>query len=203
MTPNSRVHRLITRLALENLFHPFQPFMLGQKALAPKIAALLNIPLVFFGESEAEYGNPVSQTESANRNSNFFVSDDVTNIFLGGTSILELYESYGLQEVDLNPYLPSDPHVLDEKKIEVHFLGYYLPWHPQGAYYYAVNNGGFQASPERTPGTYSKYNSIDDKIDDYHYYTTYIKFGIGRATHDAAQEIRNQENYPRRRCLIG
>ena len=72
-------------------------------------------------------------------------------------------------------------------------MGYYIPWHPQGAYYYAVENGGFQASPERTPGTYSKYNSIDDKIDDFHYYTTFIKFGIGRATYDASQEIRNEE----------
>ena len=52
-------------------------------------------------------------------------------------------------------------------------------------------HGGFQAAPERTPGTYSKYNSIDDKIDDLHYYTTYIKFGIGRATYDASQEIRS------------
>ena len=52
---------------------------------------------------------------------------------------------------------------------------------------------GFQAAPERTPGTYSKYNSIDDKIDDFHYYTTFTKFGIGRATYDAAQEIRNDE----------
>ena len=40
---------------------------------------------------------------------------------------------------------------------------------------------------------YSKYNSIDDKIDDFHYYTTFIKFGIGRATYDASQEIRNEE----------
>ena len=30
-------------------------------------------------------------------------------------------------------------------------------------------------------------------MDDLHYYTTYIKFGIGRATYDAAQEIRNRE----------
>ena len=51
----------------------------------------------------------------------------------------------------------------------------------------------FHASPERTPGTYSKYNSIDDKMDDLHYFTTYIKFGLGRATYDAAQEIRNSE----------
>ena len=30
-------------------------------------------------------------------------------------------------------------------------------------------------------------------MDDLHYYTTYIKFGIGRATYDSAQEIRNNE----------
>ena len=51
----------------------------------------------------------------------------------------------------------------------------------------------FRPSPERTPGTYSKYNSIDDRIDDFHYYTTHTKFGIGRATYDAAQEIRNED----------
>ena len=28
-------------------------------------------------------------------------------------------------------------------------------------------------------------------MDDLHYYTTLIKFGIGRATYDAAQEIRS------------
>ena len=33
-------------------------------------------------------------------------------------------------------------------------------------------------------------NSIDDKIDDFFYYTTYIKYGIGRTSYDAAQEIR-------------
>ena len=49
----------------------------------------------------------------------------------------------------------------------------------------------FQCSPERTTGTYQTYTSIDDKIDDFHYHTTYIKFGIGRATYDASQEIRS------------
>lgn len=73
------------------------------------------------------------------------------------------------------------------------YLGYYEKWHPQGAYYYSVEHGGFRPAPERTQGTYSKYNSIDDKIDDFFYYTTYIKYGIGRTTYDAAQEIRNEE----------
>ena len=57
--------------------------------------------------------------------------------------------------------------------------------------YYSVKNCDFRPRPYRTQGTYSKYNSIDDKIDYLHYYTTYIKFGIGRATYDASQEIRN------------
>jgi N-acetyl sugar amidotransferase len=193
VTPNARIHRLITRLAVENLFHPFQPFMVGQKAVAPRMAALFDIPLVFYGENESEYGNPIQDTETAERDWAYFTGDDSSRIFLGGVSLDELQHTFGVKPVDLEPYLAIDPQVAKEKNIAVHYLGYYLPWHPQGAYYYAVENGGFRASPERTPGTYSKYNSIDDKIDDFHYYTTYIKFGIGRATYDASQEIRNEE----------
>lgn len=190
-TPNGRTHRLITRLAVENLFHPFQPFMFGQKALAPKMALLHKIPLVFYGENEAEYGNPIADTETAKRDWSYFTSDDKSKIYLGGTSLADLDEHFGVDENELQPYLPPNPAQIEEQKIEVHYLGYYLKWHPQSAYYYAVEHGGFQASPERTPGTYSKYNSIDDKIDDFHYYTTFVKFGIGRATYDAAQEIRS------------
>ena len=69
-------------------------------------------------------------------------------------------------------------------------MGYYLKWIPQETYYYAVKNYKFRPRPFRTEGTYSKYNSIDDKIDDFHYYTTFI-IGIGRATYDVSQELRN------------
>ncbi|MGH8048879.1 MAG: N-acetyl sugar amidotransferase [Chthoniobacterales bacterium] len=192
-TPNSRVHRLLTRLAVQNLFHPFQPFIFGQKFLAPKMALLFNIPLVFYGENEAEYGNPIEDSTTAKRDFAYFSSADKGTVYLGGTSVADLYDRYGLVPNDLEPYFPADPTRLAEQKIEVHYLGYYLRWHPQGCYYYSVENGGFQASPERTPGTYSKYNSIDDRIDDLHYWTTYVKFGIGRATYDASQEIRNDE----------
>jgi N-acetyl sugar amidotransferase len=192
-TPNGRVHRLLTRLAVENLFHPFQPFMFGQKSLAPKMALLHKIPLVFYGENEAEYGNPVSDTLSARRDWSYFAAEDKSKIYLGGTSIADLQNHFGVDAHELQPYLPANPEEIDQQKVEVHYLGYYLKWHPQSCYYYAVEHGGFQASPERTAGTYSKYNSIDDRIDDFHYYTTFIKFGIGRATYDAAQEIRSRD----------
>lgn len=190
-TPNGRVHRLLTRLAVELLFHPFQAFMLGQKALAPKMALLHKIPLVFYGENEAEYGNPIGDTDTAKRDWSYFTAKDQSKIFLGGVSVAELKNDFGLTRQDLIPYLPANPDQLAEVGVEVRYLGYYLKWHPQSAYYYAVEHGGFEASPERTPGTYSKYNSIDDRIDDFHYYTTGTKFGLGRASYDAAQEIRS------------
>jgi N-acetyl sugar amidotransferase len=179
-TPNGRIHRLLTRLAVENLYHPFQAFILGQKSLAPKMALLFNIPLVFYGENEAEYGNPVGDNASAQRDWKYFASDNPSEIYLGGTSIKDLEETYGVAKGELAPYLPADPAAIEKLGMQVHYLDYYSSQH-----------GGFEASPERTPGTYSKYNSIDDKIDDLHYYTTFIKFGIGRATYDAAQEIRS------------
>lgn len=191
MTPNGRVHRLLTRLAVDLLFHPFQAFMFGQKSLAPKMSLLHKIPLVFYGENEAEYGNPIADTESAKRDWSYFTASDQSNIYLGGVSIADLKAQFGVEQQDLLPYLPANPDQIAEQGVEVHYLGYYLKWHPQSAYYYAVEHGGFEASPERTPGTYSKYNSIDDRIDDFHYYTTGIKFGIGRASYDAAQEIRS------------
>lgn len=193
MTPNGRVHRLLTRLAVDNLFHPFQAFMFGQKSLAPKMALLHKIPLVFFGENEAEYGNPIGDTDSAKRDWSYFTAEDQSKVSLGGVAVPDLKKYFGVEQQDLIPYLPADPHKIEEEKIEVHYLGYYLKWHPQSCYYYAVEHGGFEASPERTPGTYSKYNSIDDRIDDFHYHTTGIKFGLGRASYDAAQEIRSRD----------
>jgi len=192
-TPNGKVHRLLTRIAIEKLFHPFQPFILGQKQLGPKMAVHFNIPLVFYGESEAEYGNPIADVTTAQRDYAAFAVGDSSGVFLGGVSVADLKAHYGLQANDLEPYMPPDPTDLEAADVDVRYLGYYLNWHPQSCYYYAVEHGGFEASPERTPGTYSKYNSIDDRIDDLHYYTTYIKFGIGRATYDAAQEIRSHD----------
>lgn len=190
-TPNGNVMKILTKLSIENIFHPFQTFMLGQKNLAPKIAAKYGIPLIFYGENEAEYGNPIADNNSSLRDKAYFSYKNFDDLFLGGVSVKELIEKYGLKKNDLEIFMPISSDNLLTKEINVHYLGYYLKWVPQEAFYYAVENTGFKPRPFRTQGTYSKYNSIDDKIDDLHYYTTYIKFGLGRTTYDASQEIRN------------
>jgi N-acetyl sugar amidotransferase len=189
---NGNVMKLLTRLSIENLLHPFQTFILGQKNLAPKIAARYGINIIFYGENEAEYGNPVADNMTSLRDKSYYSFKHMNEIYLGGVSVPELIEKYKIRLSDLMSFFPPTVEELERSNIEVHYLGYYLKWTPQEVYYYAVENTGFKARPYRTQGTYSKYNSIDDKIDDLHYYTTFIKFGIGRATYDASQEIRNK-----------
>ena len=59
-----------------------------------------------------------------------------------------------------------------------------------GGLLFAVENTNFKARPFRTQGTYSKYNSIDDKIDDLH--ITLLTLNLDwEEQHDASQEIRN------------
>lgn len=190
--PSGKTMKILTRLAIENLFHPFQTFILGQKNIAPKMALKFGIPLIFYGENEAEYGNPIGDNSVSLRDKSFFATKNIYENYLAGVSIREFIEKYQIPLSDLMAYLPADYQELEKSNIEVRYLGYYLKWTPQEAYYYASEHTGFEANPERTEGTYSKYNSLDDRIDGLHYYTTYIKFGLGRTSYDASQEIRNK-----------
>ena len=192
-TPNGKLHRLLTKLAFKNLLHPFQPFIVGQRLIGPSIAKKYGVDLVMYGENQAEYGNKIEENKSPKMDDTFFSSDKIDEIRLGGERIIDIIDEYGFKKADFKPYIPLTSNEINESNIEVHYLGYYLKWDPQECYYYAVDNTGFKANTERTQGSYSKYSSIDDKIDPFHYFTTYIKFGIGRATYDAAQEIRNDK----------
>ena len=188
---DENIMKLLTKLSILNLFHPFQTFMLGQKVFPIKIALKYEIPLIFYGENEAERGNEIKDNLSSLRNNAYHTYENKKSVYLGGVSYTNLLKKFKLVEKDIEIFLPPKVSDFKNKNIEVHYLGYFLKWTPQETFYYAVENCGFKPRPFRTQGTYSKYNSIDDKIDDLHYYTTYIKFGLGRATYDASQELLN------------
>ena len=190
-TPNGRLHRYLTQQAFLNLLHPFQPFIVGQRIIGPYMAAKFGIQLVMYGENPAEYGNNSNDNFKSTMDNKFFSVTNLEEMVLSGKLIKDIINEKIFSINDFAPYIPPSSDYLNKKGVEVHYFGYYLKWDPQECYYYAVENTGFQANSERTEGTYSKYSSIDDQIDMFHYYTTFIKFGIGRATYDAAQEIRN------------
>lgn len=191
-TPNGKVHRLLTKLAFENLCHPFQPFIIGQKMVASRFSALYGIPLIIYGENPVEYGDNLADPNSPTMKPIFYESKpSVDTLVLGGVSAKELIENYNVSINDLNPYLPVDGERLKALGTQVHYISYYHKWDPQENYYYVSEHTGFAANTERTEGSYCKYSSIDDATDPFHYFTTLVKFGIGRTTYDAAQEIRN------------
>ena len=100
--------------------------------------------------------------------------DRLEDMYIAGMPIKQIIEEHSVSLSDLMTFLPLPAEEFTKTDIQIHYLGYYLKWIPQEAYYYSVENTGFQARPFRTQGTYSKYNSIDDKIDDLHYYTTFM-----------------------------
>jgi N-acetyl sugar amidotransferase len=190
-TPNGVLHRYLTQQAFLNLLHPFQPFIVGQRIIGPLLAAKFDVKLVMYGENQAEYGNNPEENYRPTMDRKFFSVGNPEDMVIGGKPMKQIFSDTKFNRNDFAPYIPPSADYLEGKGIEVHYLGYYLKWDPQECYYYAAEHTGFQANTERTEGTYSKYSSIDDRIDMFHYYTTLIKFGIGRATYDAAQEIRN------------
>jgi N-acetyl sugar amidotransferase len=192
-SPNGKLHRLLTKLAFLNLGHPLQPFIHGQKIIGPRLAMNFRIPLIVYGENQAEYGNNIDENSKYEMDTSFFTLNDYSEMRLGGLNIEEIINKYNFKIKDFSAYMPLSQQEVQNNKLSMIYLGYFVRWDPQECYYYAAENTGFQPAPERSSGTYSKYTEIDDKIIPFHFYTLLLKFGIGRATYDAAQEIRNNK----------
>ena len=196
-SPNGKTHRQLARLSFEEFGDAFHVFVLGQISYAFHIAIKFDIPLVMFGENgEAEYAGDLKAVDKP-----FIPSEEFTRLYFKGTTVDELVEygiknkkyfSKDIKKSDLDFYKSPSSTELKNSGIEgKHFFGYYKNWKPQENFFYAAENTGFQPNPERTEGTYSKYASIDDKLDGIHYYMKYIKFGFARATDDASHEVRD------------
>lgn len=191
------VHRALARTAFELKGDAWEPFAYGQKSLAFQLAVRFNIPLIFYGENgEVEYGGSMKNADKP-----FESIEDWDKFYFKGAGVDTLAASaveHGylapeqLQPETLAMYRPPAREAVEKLGAQMHWLSYYRKWVPQENFYYAQQHTGFTANEDgRSEGTYSKYASLDDKTDGFHFYLAYIKFGIGRATSDAAHEIRD------------
>jgi N-acetyl sugar amidotransferase len=183
---NGTIHRKLSQLAFLHMGDNFQPFIYGQTNFPLRVAVQYGVSLIMYGENgEVEYGGDMKNAHKPTRD----IIDHDKHYFSGKPP--EFWESHGVTRKDLYPYLPPEFSRIMENKTEIHFMSYYHHWDPQENFYYCVENTGFEPNSFRSEGTYSKYASLDDKTDGQHYYLSYIKFGIGRATSDSAHEIRD------------
>ena len=190
------LHRKLTRLAFELKGDPWEPFTYGQKAWAFHIAVRFGIKLIMYGENgELEYGGsekykhvpcegPEEWTEE------YFKGATVDELAAVGLE-RGLFETGEIQPRSLDLYKAPPPEEVIRSGTEMHWYSYYQKWVPQENYYYCVEHTGFQPNPEgRSEGTYTKYVSLDDKLDGFHWYLSFMKFGLGRASRDAQTDIR-------------
>jgi len=195
--PNGKLQRKLARVAFEEVGDPFLPFIYGQMCFSFHIALKFDIKLVFYGENgNAEYGG-----DQKNNNKPYMPLEDQAISYWKGTAIndligyaLEHKDYFAKEDFDKSDLIflqPPPVEHLNKSDIQMHWYGYYTKWNPQENYHYSVKHTGFKARPLRSEGTYSKYASLDDRTDGFHYYTGLMKFGIGRATSDAAHEIRD------------
>jgi N-acetyl sugar amidotransferase len=185
-TPNGKVTRRLTHLSFKHLGDPFQPFIYGQTNFPLHMAIKYNVSLIMYGENgEVEYGGDMKNAFRPDRD----IQDHDKHYFSGFPP--SFWSEHGISNKDLAPFMAPPYKDIVENKTTIHFMGYYKFWDPQENFYYCTENTGFVPNTERSEGTYSKYASLDDRIDGFHYYLGYIKFGIGRTTSDAAHEIRD------------
>ena len=194
--PDGVIHRKMTRLALELKGDAWEPFTYGQKAWAFHIANKFNVKLIFYGENgELEYGG---SEKYKNRPSEG--PEEWEYEYFKGASVDNLVE-IGLQrgiftreearDPTISFYKAPPPDEIQGKGLEMHWYSYYTKWTPQENFYHAMKYFDWQTNPEgRSEGTYTKHVSLDDKADGYHWYLSYMKFGMCRASRDAQQDIR-------------
>ncbi|OGE30440.1 LPS biosynthesis protein [Candidatus Daviesbacteria bacterium RIFCSPHIGHO2_02_FULL_36_13] len=196
-TPNGKIHRKLSRLAFELHGDAWDPFGYGQKSFAFHAAVKFNIKLIFYGENgEVEYGGSLKYIDQP-----YESPEDFKEHYFKGSGVDELVKA-GLKSGIFTKDEASDrafdiykvPAFQQMNKLnpEMHWMSFYKKWVPQENFYYAAEHTGFKANPERSEGTYSKYASLDDKTDGFHWYLGYIKFGMGRTSRDAQMEIRNK-----------
>ena len=195
ITPGGKINRALSKCCFVYLGDHNEIFDHGQMGAPFHVALNHGIKLVMYGENaEAEYGGTTKDANQPGRNwedfETTYFSNSIENIIKQG--IKDGYIKEEIKKRSLDIYKMPNPKLLLKKGIEMHWYGYYHNWTPQDNYYCAVENTKFQANPKgRTTGTYSKYAQLDDLTDSFLYYMMYIKFGFGRATSDAAHEIRD------------
>jgi N-acetyl sugar amidotransferase len=194
--PGGVLHRKMSRLAFVLKGDAFEPFCYGQKSWAFHMADKFNIKLIFYGENgDLEYSGV-----SKYKNKAYEGPEEWAEEYFKGSGVDDLlklgaeegaFTAEDLRDPAVVLYKAPDPETIISKTIEMHWFSYYQRWTPQENFYYCAANTGFQTNPEgRSEGTYTKHASLDDVTDGFHFYLSYMKFGLGRASRDAQTDIR-------------
>lgn len=185
--PNQRIHRHLARRFFIERGNMKVAWDAGINAIPIQCAERFGIPLVFYAEhGESEYGGRVLTPESRKLKDfteviEHHIGDDPRN-----------WVDDVVEEGDLNPYLYPEAAAVRRVGIKALYFSYFFRWSMLENFRFVREKIDFATHPAgRTPGTFTDFDSLDDKADNLYYYMQYIKFGFGRALRDACRMIQN------------
>ena len=185
--PNQAISRHLTKRFFIERGNPKVHWDAGINAIPMQVALEKNIHLVFYAEhGESEYGGRVLTEESKKIR-------DITEVIehqIGDDPLNWIDDQ--VSEKDLNPYRYPEPSKLEALGVKALYFAYFHKWSMYENYEYIKSKIEFALAAEgRTNGTFTNFDSLDDKVDDIYYYLQFIKFGFGRAVRDASRMIQN------------
>lgn len=183
--PEQELHRRLIRLGLEDFG---DPDLLSHTLLHayPLHAALaFKVPLVLLGENSAfEYGGEGGLARLNTVSRDWFMKYAAN----AGRNARFVSCEYGIPMSRLRPY--DYPDELDASPTRAVFMSYYFRWDSE-EHLRIARGHGFRSLDQPSEGTYRDYVGIDEKINRIHQYLKVLKFGYGRATDHACEDIRN------------
>ena len=188
--PNMNVSKKLSKRFFLERGNPKVAWDAGINSVPVQIASKYNIPTVFYAEhGESEYGGLVLDENSEMKRD----LREVIEHQIGDYP--ENWVSDNISLKDLEPYIYPSENELKEKNITAYYFSYFFRWSMLENFNYVKSKmPSFHCHPNgRVEGTFTDFDSLDDKIDCLYYYMQYIKFGFGRATRDSCRMIQNNQ----------
>ncbi len=183
--PEQRLHKRLIRIGFEDFGDPDLLSHTLLHGYPLRCALQFQIPLVVLGENSAfEYGG---DTETAKKN--YITREWFANFAANkGHDARFVSNRYGIPMEKLVLY--DFPDEIETSATKAVFLSYFFHWDSE-EHLRIARNYGFKTLEGSREGTYRNYVGIDEKINRIHQYMKVLKFGYGRATDHACEDIRN------------
>ena len=187
LRPEQKYHNMMIRIGFEDFGDPDLMSHTLLYSFPLWTAVRFSIPLVFEGENSAfEYGGDSISGQKSQIDRDWFYKYVVTK----GITTGYMAENYNIPLEVLKIYdFPEEELV--SQNIRAVFLSHYFNWDSQRNLEVAKKYG-FRTLSGPREGTFRNYVGIDEKINRIHQYMKVLKFGYGRASDHACEEIRRR-----------
>jgi len=184
-TPAQPLHRELVRIGFEDFGDPDLLSHCLLHAFPLRVALQFQIPLALLGENSAfEYGGDKDIAANNCMTQAWFKKFAANS----GKDARFVSDIYNIPYENLLNY--DFPAELESSGTKAVFSSYFFHWDSEENRRIAEGYG-FTSLPQAHQGTYRTYVGIDEKINRIHQYFKVLKFGYGRATDHACEDIRN------------